>query len=390
MISTGHVNWNYPTRIWFGAGRFGDLPKACLELGFRRPLIVIDGALAAIEPVTKASDLIQGVGLEAATFSNFRPDPTDEDLARGLDAFRDGRHDGVVGIGGGSALDLGKAIAFMSRQTRPVWDFEDIGDWWTRANGEGIPHVIAVPTTAGTGSEVGRAVVISRSDTGEKKIIFHPRMMPAIAILDPALAVTMPPHITVGTAFDALAHCIEALCVPSFHSLADSIAIEGVRLILAHLPAALARPGDVETRAALMMGSLHGGTAFQKGLGAVHALSHPIGSRHHTHHGMTNAVLLPYVLEHNKTAIGSKMERVARACGLAPDFRAVQEAIVKLRTETGVPSTLGTFVPDFTIDDALIAAALRDPTAGGNPIPLHAKALESILHRAIDGNLAAG
>jgi alcohol dehydrogenase class IV len=307
-----NANWNYPTAIRFGVGRIAELPDACRSLGIERPLLVTDPALAEMAMVKEAC-AATGAGL----FSTIHPNPTGADVDAGLKAYREGRHDGVIAFGGGSALDVGKVIAFMSGQSRPLWDFEDREDWWTRADAAGIAPIIAVPTTAGTGSEVGRAGVIHDEEAGLKKIIFHPKMLPAIVILDPALTVGLPPKVTAATGMDALSHCIEAACAPGFHPFADGIAAEGVRLIHGWLVRAVEDGTDLDARGNMLAAAAMGATAFQKGLGATHALSHPIGALRGTHHGLTNAVLMPYVLAFNREAIEERLARLAAYIGLA-------------------------------------------------------------------------
>ncbi|HJZ21630.1 MAG TPA: iron-containing alcohol dehydrogenase, partial [Bradyrhizobium sp.] len=288
--------WNFPTRVVTGAGRIAELPQACHASGITRPLLVTDRGLAAGDLIAGIVKRVRDAGIPIGVFSDVKSNPTEANLQAGVDAFRAGGHDGVIAVGGGSALDVGKCVAFMVAQSRPVWDFEDVGDWWTRANTDGIAPIIAVPTTAGTGSEVGRAGVITREQTHEKKIIFHPMMLPKIAIEDPELAVGLPPFLTMATGMDALAHCFEAYCVNAFHPLADGIALEGMKIVDSYLPRAVEDGRDLEARAYMFAAASMGATAFQKGLGAIHSVSHPVGARYDTHHGLTNGVMFPYVL----------------------------------------------------------------------------------------------
>jgi alcohol dehydrogenase len=320
-------------------------------------------------------------------FSDVKPNPVATNVAAGVAALKAGQHDGVIAFGGGSALDAGKVIAFMVGQTRPMWDFEDIADWWTRADDKGIAPIVAVPTTAGTGSEVGRAGVITDETTRTKKIIFHPLMMPKITICDPELTVGMPKAVTVGTGMDALAHCLEAYCGPSYHPLADGIAIEGMRLVKENLARAVKDGGDIEARAEMMAAALAGATAFQKGLGAIHALSHPIGALHDTHHGLTNAVLAPYVLAFNRKAVEEKLRRLSAYLGLRPSFRAFLDWVLALRAEIGVPHDLAGLRVDDRNIERIVAMAPKDPTAGGNPIPLDKRAVRTIFNRALAGRM---
>lgn len=305
------ANWNYPTAIRFGAGRIAELAEVCLANGIRKPLLVTDSGLASSPITIGALAGLRAAGLDAELFSDLKSNPVEANLNAGLLAYRDGGHDGVVAFGGGSALDTGKLIAFMSGQSRPIWDFEDIGDWWTRADPDGIAPIIAVPTTAGTGSEVGRAGVLTDETTHTKKIIFHPKMMPRAVICDPQLTVGMPPRITAGTGMDALSHCLEAYCAPGYHPMADGIALEGMRLVKNALPRVYTQPDDIEARGDMMTAAAMGATAFQKGLGGMHALSHPVGALYDTHHGMTNAVFMPYVLAFNRSAIEERIARLA-------------------------------------------------------------------------------
>jgi alcohol dehydrogenase len=320
-------------------------------------------------------------------FSDMKPNPVDMNLAQGIAAFRAGKCDGVIAFGGGSALDVGKLIAFMAGQSRPVWDFEDVGDWWTRADSSVIAPIVAVPTTSGTGSEVGRAAVITHEATHTKKIIFHPLMLPKVTICDPELTVGMPPIITAGTGMDAFSHCVEAYCVPSYHALADGIAVEGARLVKEYLAAAVKDGKNVEARANMMAAAAAGATAFQKGLGAVHALSHPVGSLYDTHHGLTNGVFMPYVLAFNKKAIEDKIKRMAAYMGLKPSFKAFMDFVLELREQTGIPHTLAGLKVGEERIEMIVEMAPKDPTAGGNPVPLDKRAARTIFKRALEGRL---
>jgi alcohol dehydrogenase len=381
------ADWNYPTSVRFGAGRVAELPDAVKAAGIARPLFVTDPNLARLPMVADALAALRAAGLSTEVFSEVRPNPVEANIAAGVAAFRSGGHDGVVAFGGGSALDAGKLIAFMTAQVRLVWDFEDVGDWWTRANAQGIAPVVAVPTTAGTGSEVGRAAVVTNEATHVKKIIFHPRMLPQVVICDPALTVGMPPLITAGTGMDALAHCLEAYCAPSYHPLADGIAAEGVRLVKENLPRAVNDGSDREARAHMMAAAAMGATAFQKGLGAIHALSHPVGALYDTHHGLTNGVFMPYVLSFNRQEIEPRIKRLAAYLGLRPTFRAFLGWVLKLRAEIGVPHTLAGLKVDAEKIDRIVAMAVEDPTAGGNPRPFDKRAARTIFKRALEGRV---
>jgi len=381
------ANWNYPTAIRFGAGRIAELPEALKAVGIKKPLLVTDAGLAALPVTQNTLKLLRDAGIEVGLFADVKPNPVSANVNAGVEVLRRGGHDGVIAFGGGSGLDVGKVIAFMAGQTRPMWDFEDIGDWWTRADPKRILPIIAVPTTAGTGSEVGRAGVITDETTHTKKVIFHPLMMPKIVIADPELTVGMPRFITVGTGFDALAHCLEAYCAPGYHPLADGIGVEGIRLVLENLPKVVANPNDIEARGHLMSAAAMGATAFQKGLGAIHALSHPVGALYDTHHGMTNAVFMPYVLVVNRPAIEAKIARLAAYCGLPASFEAFLAAVVELRRALGVPNTLAEFKVDGARRELIGDMAIVDPTAGGNPIELTRERALEVFDRAMAGRL---
>ena len=377
------ANWNYPTAIRFGAGRVAELPEACRSLGIERPLLVTDPALAQM-PMVRDSLASTGAGL----FCGIHANPVGADVEGALAAWREGSHDGVIAFGGGSALDVGKVTAFMSGQVRPIWDFEDRADWWTRADPAGIAPIIAVPTTAGTGSEVGRAGVILDEQAGLKKIIFHPKMLPSIVILDPELTVGLPPHVTAATGLDALSHCIEAACAPGFHPMADGIAAEGIRLIHRWLVRAVEHGDDLEARGHMLVAAAMGATAFQKGLGAMHALSHPIGAVSGSHHGLTNAVLMPYVLEFNREAIGDRLARIAAYCGMEEaSFEAFLVWIVDLRQRLAIPHTLRELGVTADHVERLAAMAESDPSAGGNPRPFDSAGARQVLEAALAGRL---
>ncbi|MFO0344634.1 MAG: iron-containing alcohol dehydrogenase [Labrys sp. (in: a-proteobacteria)] len=381
------ANWNYPTAVRFGAGRISELAAACESVGIKAPLLVTDPFLAK-QPMTAAAlAQLQAAGLKAAIFSDIKPNPVESNVYAGLEVMRAGGHDGVVAFGGGSALDAGKVIAFMKGQKRPMWDFEDIGDWYLRADPAGIAPVIAVPTTAGTGSEVGRAGVITQEKSHTKKVIFHPGMMPKITICDPELTVGMPRHITVGTGMDALAHCLEANCSPFYHPMGEGIAVEGIRLVKEYLPRAAKDGTDIEARAQMMSAAAMGATAFQKGLGAIHALSHPVGALYDTHHGLTNAVFMPYVLAFNKKATKEKIERLAAYIGLKPRFAAFLDWTLKLREELGVPHTLEGLKVDDKQFELMSKMAPKDPTAGGNPVKLTKAGAMKLYRNALTGKV---
>lgn len=379
------ATWSYPTSVRFGAGRISELAEACRSAGMRSPLLVTDRFLAGQAMTAQALDSLKAAGLNAALFSDVKGNPVESNVEAGLKVLREGNHDGVVAFGGGSALDAGKVIAFMRGQTRPMWDFEDIGDWWTRADPNGIAPIVAVPTTAGTGSEVGRAGVITQEATHTKKVIFHPAMMPRVTILDPELTVGMPPAITAGTGLDALAHCLEAYCSPAYHPMAAGMAVEGMRLVKDNLVHAYKDGQDLEARGNMMAAASIGATAFQKGLGAIHALSHPVGALYDTHHGLTNAVFMPYVIEFNRKAVKDKLARAAAYLGLKPRYSAFLDWTMDLRERLGVPDTLKAFGVDDTRFDQMAAMAPEDPTAGGNPVPLTRAAALKLYRHAYQG-----
>lgn len=367
------ANWSYPTAIRFGAGRISEIAAACAAAGIAKPLLVTDKGLASLPITQKTLDLLDAAGLGRAMFSDVDPNPTEQNVDAGVKAYQAGGHDGVIAFGGGSGLDLGKVVAFMAGQTRPLWDFEDIGDWWSRADADAIAPIVAVPTTAGTGSEVGRASVITNSETHEKKIIFHPKILPAVVICDPELTVGMPPAITAGTGMDAFAHCLEAFCSPHYHPMSQGIALEGMRLVKEYLPRAFADGSDIEARGQMMSAAAMGATAFQKGLGAIHALSHPIGAVHHTHHGTTNAVVMLPVLDYNRAAIEDRLAMAAHYLGIDGGFGGFRAFVADLNKNLSIPANLtelGVKNPDI---DALVASALRDPSVGGNPIEMTAE-----------------
>ena len=384
MSTSLRGNWNYPTTIWAGPGRIAELAEACARVGMKRPLIVTDEGLIGAPMIRNALAAVKN----SALFGAVRGNPALSHVEAGLRAYHAGGHDGVVAFGGGSALDAGKVVAFMSGPTRPLWDFEDIGDWWTRADPAGIAPVVAVPTTAGTGSEVGRAGVILNEETHQKKIIFHPQMMPRIVISDPELTVGLPPGVTAATGIDAFVHCFEAFCAPGFHPLADGVALEGMRIIHRFLPRAYVDGRDIEARAQMLAAASMGATAFQKGLGGVHAIAHPVGSWFNTHHGLTNAVILPYVVTYNRRAIEDKADVISRVLDLpARGFDGFLAWVLDMRRELKIPHSLADI--GVSADKAAIIGreAAIDPSASGNPIPVDAAQLEHIFRAAVAGRL---
>lgn len=380
--------WNYPTRVVFGQHAIDRLPRLCESLGMKAPLLVTDAGLRDAGITEHAVSLVRDAGHDVAVFSDVKGNPTASNVEAGIEAYKDGGHDSVIAFGGGSGLDAAKTIAFMSQQTLPVWHFDDAGPGWKDARDDNLPPVIAIPTTSGTGSEVGRAAVISNEETKVKTIIFHPGMMPEIALCDPELTRGLPAHLTAATGFDALVHCFEAFCAPGYHPMADGIALEGLRLGAEHLPRAVADGNDLEARAQMMAVAAMGATAFQKGLGGVHALSHAIGAVHDTHHGLTNAVVMPYVVQANRSAIGDHMEVLSRVLGLkSTGFDAVFEWILQLRETVGIPHKATELGVEVAEAREMGARAVEDPTASGNPIQFAPEEYAAIFVKACEGEL---
>jgi len=383
------ANWNYPTAVQVGAGRVRELAALCQQHGISNPLVVTDKGTAGLPFMIAIMSDFQDAGLGAALFDAVDSNPSVTNVEEGAEAFRTGGHDGVVALGGGSGLDAGKAVALYAGQSRPLRDFEDAGDNWLRVNEAGVAPVIAVPTTAGTGSEVGRASVITFPDTQEKKIIFHPKMLPVAVLSDPELTVGLPAGLTAATGLDAFTHCFEAYCAPGYHPMADGIALEGIRLIKEWLPVAYKQPGHIKARTHMLVAASMGATAFQKGLGAVHALSHPVGAFYGTHHGLANAVFLPYVMLKNRPVIEGSMARLGAFLDLEkPGFDSVFRWVLEFRALFDIPNTadvLGVLEDDIP---ALAAAAEADPSMGGNPQPLDRDELAGLFRQALAGNFS--
>ena len=382
-----NYNWNYPTTVWVGKDRAKDLEKACVEIKTLKPLLVTDKDLINLEFI---KDLVNDLEkkFELSTFSNFSGNPTGENVDEGVEVFKKNSCDSVVAIGGGSALDVGKAIAFMSGQSRPIWDFEDIGDYWKRADEKNISPIIAIPTTAGTGSETGRASAIINSRTGIKKIIFHPKFLPSIVILDPVLTKDLSPRLTGATGMDALAHNLEAFCAPGFHPMADGIAIEGMRLIKKSLLKAVKDGSDLDARSDLLAAASMGSTAFQKGLGAIHSLSHPLNAQFNLHHGLSNAIFMPYVLSFNKKNIEEKIISICDYLNLSKSFDAFLEWILELRKELNIPHKLSDVIETNKMNlDDLSKMALDDPSTSSNPKKLTINDMKVMYEHSISGKL---
>ena len=383
-----NTNWNYPTAVRVGAGRLREVSAACRELGITAPLLVTDPGLLALPMVEQTVEFCRTAGLACRVFSEIKPNPTGTNVEQGIRSYLDGDHDGVIALGGGSALDVGKAVALMAGQRMSLWDFEDIGDNWRQADAEAIASVVAIPTTAGTGSEVGRASVILDEDAARKKIIFHPRMLPSIVILDPELTIGLPSFLTAATGMDALSHNLEAWCSPVYHPMAEGIAVEGIRRIREYLPRVVVDGSDIEARTQMLVASTMGATAFQRGLGAMHALAHPLGALYDAHHGTLNAVLMPYVLEANRSVISSAIGRLARYIGLEPStFEGFLDWVLKLRREIGIPEDLAALEIGDEKAARIGQMAVEDPAASTNPIPLAPGDYETIFRNAVRGHM---
>ena len=381
-------NWNYPTTVWVGENRIKDLVDGCINLQISKPLFVTDKDLVNLPFIIKIISETKKKLKELNVFSNFSGNPIGENVEEGVDVFKNKSCDGVIAIGGGSALDVGKAIAFMSCQSRPIWDFEDIGDYWKRANSDKIAPIIAVPTTAGTGSETGRASAIINKKNGVKKIIFHPKFLPSIVILDPVLTIDLSPRLTAVTGMDALAHNLEAFCAPGFHPMADGISIEGMRLIKKSLITAFKDGKNLEARSDMLAAASMGSTAFQKGLGAIHSLSHPINAQFNIHHGLSNAIFMPYVLTYNKSAIEKRIMSICDYLDLKKDFKSFLNWILELRNELNIPHKLSEVINEDHFDLQLLSKmALEDPSTSTNPMKLQLEDMKKLYQQSLKGDL---
>ena len=381
-------NWNYPTTIWTGESRSTDLPEACLVAKIKNPLFVTDKDLITLPMTIAIINNLKKSFKNINTFSKFSGNPFGKNIIEGVELYNKSNCDGVIAFGGGSALDVGKGIAFMCGQTRPLWDFEDIGDYWKRADETKISPIIAIPTTAGTGSETGRASALVNEETGIKKIIFHPKFMPTIVILDPVLTVDLPPRITAATGMDALAHNLEAFCAPGFHPMADGIALEGMRLIKNSLPVAVKDGKNIKARLDMLAAASMGSTSFQKGLGAIHSLSHPVNAQFNVHHGLSNAIFMPYVLTFNKSKISERIVSICNYLGLEKSFNSFTQWIIDLRKEFNIPHKLSDVVDEEKMDlDKLSEMAFNDPSTGGNPKKLSKEDLKKMYQHSISGEL---
>ena len=384
-----NYNWNYPTTMWVGENRIKDLNKACESLNIKKPLLVTDKGLSNSEIIKNSLNNLKDVGTEVELYSNVVGNPTGSNVDEGVKVYKKNNCDGVIAFGGGSGLDVGKAIAFMSGQNLSLWDFEDVGDNWKKANSDNIPPIIAVPTTAGTGSETGRASVILNEDTGVKKIIFHPKFLPSIVILDPILTVNLPANITAATGMDALAHCLEAYCAPGYHPMADGIALEGIRLIKEWLLKAVEDGSNIEARMNMLTAASMGSTAFQKGLGAIHSLSHPVNGVNNIHHGLSNAIFMPYVLTFNKDVIEKKIIKICEYINLDnKSFDGFIHWIIDLRKKLNIPHKLSEVISEKDLEiDKLSKLALEDPSTGGNPKKLTLDDMKIMYEYSMSGKL---
>ena len=377
-----NMNWNYPTNVWFGVDRSKEIQKACDTLGIKNPLIVTDPGLLQTSII---DEINSGLSSDTQIYSDVQGNPTGSNVTNGVKVFLEGSHDGVIAIGGGSGMDAGKGIAFLAHQSRPLWDFEDIGDWWTRADSSVIKPIIAIPTTAGTGSEVGRAAVFLNEENYKKKIIFHPKMFPQIAILDPSLTLNLPKSITAGTGMDALAHCIEAYSSPFYHPMAEGTALEGLRLVKENIQEVYHNGNNVEARSHMLVASMMGAAAFQKGLGAIHSITHPVNSLYKTHHGTTNGTVMPFVLNYNRSTIEKKFTRLANFLDIKNGFDGIIDWIIELKKEMEIPETLKDMGVNEGDEIKLAPLAQEDPSTGANPLEMTLERFQELILNCISG-----
>ena len=376
------MNWNYPTNVWFGVDRSKEIQKACDTLGIKNPLIVTDPGLLQTSII---DEINSGLSSNTQIYSDVQGNPTGSNVTNGVKVFLEGDHDGVIAIGGGSGMDAGKGIAFLAHQSRPLWDFEDIGDWWTRADSSVIKPIIAIPTTAGTGSEVGRAAVFLNEENHKKKIIFHPKMLPQIAILDPSLTLNLPKSITAGTGMDALAHCIEAYSSPFYHPMAEGTALEGLRLVKENIQEVYHNGNNVEARSHMLVASMMGAAAFQKGLGAIHSITHPVNSLYKTHHGTTNGTVMPFVLNYNRSTIEEKFTRLANFLDIKNGFEGIVDWIIELKKDMEIPETLKDMGVNEGDEIKLAPLAQEDPSTGANPLEMTVERFQELILNCISG-----
>jgi len=377
-----NMNWNYPTNVWFGVDRSKEIQKACDTLGIKNPLIVTDPGLLQTSIIDEINSSLSS---NTQIYSDVQGNPTGSNVTNGVKVFLEGDHDGVIAIGGGSGMDAGKGIAFLAHQSRPLWDFEDIGDWWTRADSSVIKPIIAIPTTAGTGSEVGRAAVFLNEENHKKKIIFHPKMLPQIAILDPSLTLNLPKSITAGTGMDALAHCIEAYSSPFYHPMAEGTALEGLRLVKENIQEVYHNGNNVEARSHMLVASMMGAAAFQKGLGAIHSVTHPVNSLYKTHHGTTNGTVMPFVLNYNRSTIEEKFTRLANFLDIKNGFEGIVDWIIELKKDMEIPETLKDMGVNEGDEIKLAPLAQEDPSTGANPLEMTVERFQELILNCISG-----
>ena len=377
-----NMNWNYPTTIWFGENRYKDIQEACSSINIQNPLIVTDPGLLNTDLIEKLNKSLKS---QTKVYSDVQGNPTGSNVTNGVKVLLEGDHDGVIAIGGGSAMDVGKGIAFLAHQTKPLWDFEDIGDLWMKADSKSILPIIALPTTAGTGSEVGRAAVFLNEETKKKKIIFHPKMLPQIAILDPILSLGLPKNVTSGSGMDALAHCIEAFSSPFYHPMAEGTAVEGIRLVKENLLEVYNDGGNVIARANMLVASMMGAAAFQKGLGAIHSVTHPVNSLYNSHHGTTNGTVMPFVLEYNRSAIESKFDRLGRYINISGGLDGIIDWVNNLKKEMNIPHSLQDMGVQLGDEEKLSKLAFEDPSTGGNPLPMTVDKFKELIKICILG-----
>ena len=377
-----NMNWNYPTTVWFGVDRSKEIQGACDTLGIKNPLIVTDPGLLQTSII---DEINSGLSSNTQIYSDVQGNPTGSNVTNGVKVFLEGNHDGVIAIGGGSGMDAGKGIAFLAHQSRPLWDFEDIGDWWTRADSSVIKPIIAIPTTAGTGSEVGRAAVFLNEENHKKKIIFHPKMLPQIAILDPSLTLNLPKSITAGTGMDALAHCIEAYSSPFYHPMAEGTALEGLRLVKENIQEVYHNGNNVEARSHMLVASMMGAAAFQKGLGAIHSVTHPVNSLYKTHHGTTNGTVMPFVLNYNRSTIEEKFTRLANFLDIKNGFEGIVDWIIELKKDMEIPETLKDMGVNEGDEIKLAPLAQEDPSTGANPLEMTVERFQELILNCISG-----
>ena len=377
-----NMNWNYPTTIWFGENRYKDIQEACSSINIQNPLIVTDPGLLNTDLIEKLNKSLKS---QTKVYSDVQGNPTGSNVTNGVKVLLEGDHDGVIAIGGGSAMDVGKGIAFLAHQTKPLWDFEDIGDLWMKADSKSILPIIALPTTAGTGSEVGRAAVFLNEETKKKKIIFHPKMLPQIAILDPILSLGLPKNVTAGSGMDALAHCIEAFSSPFYHPMAEGTAVEGIRLVKENLLEVYNDGGNVIARANMLVASMMGAAAFQKGLGAIHSVTHPVNSLYNSHHGTTNGTVMPFVLEYNRSAIESKFDRLGKYINISGGLDGIIDWVNNLKKEMNIPHCLQDMGVQLGDEEKLSRLAFEDPSTGGNPLPMTVDKFKELIKICILG-----